>query len=203
VIFRGSHGWLEKVAGGWTISGIYNVHSGFPFDPVYQASTSGGVYYNGSGYGQLRPSAMVAGFGKSTGNKNFQQSINPNYGGDATKYFLGPLFSDGPAFPAVSPLPQPGIQRNSLNGPGYQDLDGSLTKAFGLPKMPVLGERARVEFRADAYNLFNKTNIDVSSINTTVGSIAPDGAVSPNSSFGVAGNALGSRTVQLQARFSF
>ncbi|HEX6770746.1 MAG TPA: TonB-dependent receptor [Acidobacteriaceae bacterium] len=203
ILFRGSHGWLEKVAGGWTVSGIFNVHSGFPFTPLYQATTSGGVYYNGSGYGQLRPSAAVAGFGKKTDNKSFEQSINPNFGADATKYFIGPRFADGPAFPAVSPLPQPGIQRNSLNGPGYQDLDGSLTKAFGLPKMPVLGESARVEFRADAYNLFNKTNLDVSSINTTVGSVSPDGTVSPNSSFGVAGKALGSRTVQLQARFSF
>jgi hypothetical protein len=97
----------------------------------------------------------------------------------------------------------PGIQRNSLTAPGYNDLDGTLSKAFGMPKMPILGENAKVEFRADAYNLFNKTNISASSIDQTAGSVALDGTVSPNNDFGVAGAALASRTVQLQARFSF
>jgi hypothetical protein len=78
-----------------------------------------------------------------------------------------------------------------------------LSKAFGLPKMPVLGESAKVEIRADAFNVFNKTNLDASSINNTVGSVNPDGTFSSNPGFGVAGSALGSRTVQLQARFSF
>jgi hypothetical protein len=55
----------------------------------------------------------------------------------------------------------------------------------------------------DAFNLFNKTNISATSIDTTVGSVNPDGTSSPNSDFGVAGAGLGSRTVQLQARFSF
>jgi hypothetical protein len=203
VIFSGSHGWLEKVAGGWSLSGILNVHSGFPVNPVYNVATSGGLYYNGSGYTQLRPGASVAGYGKSTGNKNFQQSTNPNYGGDATRYFTGPAYVDGPAFPAVALSALPGIQRNSLTGPGYNDLDGTVSKAFGLPKMPVLGESAKIELRADSFNLFNKTNIDTASIDNTVGSAALDGTISSNSDFGVAGKALGSRTVQLQARFSF
>jgi hypothetical protein len=110
---------------------------------------------------------------------------------------------DGPAFPNVVLSARPGIQRNSLTGPGYQDLDGTLTKAFGMPKMPVLGENAKLEFRADAYNLFNKTNISSAALDTTVGNVAADGTVTPNGDFGVAGAALGSRTVQLQARFSF
>ncbi len=71
VIFSGSHNWLEKVAGGWSISGIYNLHSGFPFNPVYNVATSGGLYYNGSGYTQLRPGGLVPGYGKKTGNENF------------------------------------------------------------------------------------------------------------------------------------
>jgi hypothetical protein len=34
-IFTGSHSWLEKVVGGWTVSGILNAHTGFPWTPVY------------------------------------------------------------------------------------------------------------------------------------------------------------------------
>ncbi len=69
--------------------------------------------------------------------------------------------------------------------------------------MPILGESAKLEFRVDAYNIFNKTNIKADSIDNTVGSVGTDGSISPNSNFGIAGAALGSRTVQLQTRFSF
>lgn len=200
VFFHGND-WKEKVLGGWSLGGIFNVHSGFPFNPVYNTT---GPYYQGSGYGALRPSAVLGGAGSKTGNDIFKGKVNPNYGGNATKYFAPPAYVKGPAFPAVAPAPTPGIHRNSLTGPGYQDVDASLTKAFGLPKMRVLGDAARFEFRADAYNLFNKTNINTASMDDTIGSAAPDGTItSINSHFGLPGNALGSRTVQLQARFSF
>jgi hypothetical protein len=204
VLFHGSHSWVEKVAGGWSLSGIYNAHTGFPWNPVYNAVTPGGLYYNGSGYGQLRPAALKSGAGSKTSNITFQQAVNPNYGGDGTKFFTPSTFVAGPAFPNTAPAPLPGIQRNSLNGPGYQDLDGTLSKAFGLPNMKVIGENAKLEIRVDTYNLFNKLNVNGQSIDTTLGSINPDGSVaSVNTDFGVAGSGLGSRTVQLQARFSF
>lgn len=203
ILFHGSHSWVEKVAGGWSLSGIFNWHTGFPWNAVYNAS--GSLYYPGSGYGQLRPAGILGGYGTKTSNKTFQQSTNPNFGGDATKFFPGPTYvpATGSSFTDTVPAPLPGIQRNSLNGPGYNDVDASITKAFGLPKMPILGENAKFEIRADSYNLFNKTNINTSRIDTNLGSVAPDGTTSPNSDFGVAGAALGSRTVQLQARFSF
>lgn len=201
VLFRGSHSWVEKVAGGWSLSGIFNWHTGFPWNPIYNAN--GSLYFSGSGYGQLRPSGIRSGYGTKTDNKNFQQSTNPNFGGDGTQFFAPPTYVQGPAFPNTAPAPEAGIIRNSLNGPNYQDLDTSLTKAFGLPKMPILGENAKFEIRADSYNFFNKTNIDTTSIDTNLGSVAPNGTPSPNGDFGVASRALGSRTVQLQARFSF
>ncbi len=202
VFFRGNHSWIEKAAGGWSLSGIWNWHTGFPFDPFYNASTN--IYYQNSGYGQLRPAAIASGFGTSTSNSAFQQTTNPNFGGDGTKFFLPPTFVAGPSFPATAPAPVAGIHRNSLTGPGYNDVDLSLAKAFGLPRNRALGENARFEIRADIYNLFNKTNINAASIDGSLGSVDPTGAItSVNSDFGVAGAALGSRTIQLQARFSF
>lgn len=77
-------------------------------------------------------------------------------------------------------------------------------KQFGLPKNKILGSDAIFEFRADIYNVFNKINVNGSSIDTLVGAANPDGTVaSYNPHFGVATGALGSRTIQLQARFSF
>jgi hypothetical protein len=202
VIFHGSRGWMEKVVGGWSLSGIWNWHTGFPLNPTYNANTDGGLYYNGSGYGQLRPAAYRGGAGTNTDNETFKQAHNPNYGGNGTAYYVAPTFANGPAFPATAAPPAPGIQRNSITGPRYNDLDGSLTKGFGLPNTRLLGESARFEIRADVYNFFNKTNL--TGIDMNLGSVNPDGTVTNvNSDFGVAGSSLGSRTVQLQARFSF
>jgi hypothetical protein len=86
-----------------------------------------------------------------------------------------------------------GLLLNFLYVPNYYDPDASLTKAFGLPMTPVLGEDAKFEFRVDAFNLFNTVNINAASI---VNSISA-------TNFGQATSALGSRTLDLQARFSF
>ncbi len=201
VIFHGNN-LLEKAVGGWSLSGIFNLDSGFPWNPQYNTN---GIYFQGSGYGSIRPAKYVGGAGSSTDNSVFQGfgGINPNYKGDGATFFAAPTYTQGPAFPATAPGPAPGMKRNSLNGPGYNDLDGSLSKAFGLPDNKILGENAKFEVRVDTYNLFNKININTSAIDTTLGSVAPNGTVTPNGDFGVSGNALGSRTVQLQARFSF
>lgn len=208
ILFHG-HSWAEEVVGGWSLSGIWNWHTGFPWDPTY--NVAGNLYYGGSPYSTLRPAAALPGAGKSTSNSTFQGfatnasgSINPNYNGNGSAFYTQPLYTTGPAFPLTVPGPLPGIHRNSLNGPDYNDLDGTLAKQFGVPKNRVLGENAIFEVRADAYNFFNKTNINTASIDNSLGSVdAGTGAVHPNADFGVAGGALGSRTVQLQARFSF
>jgi len=57
--------------------------------------------------------------------------------------------------------------------------------------MKVLGEGAKLEIRANFYNLFNKLNLYNPQNNIL------------DQHFGEAQNALGSRTIELQARFSF
>jgi multidrug efflux pump subunit AcrB len=77
--------------------------------------------------------------------------------------------------------------------PGYKALDLTVAKGFGLPKVPVLGENAKIELRVDAYNLFNNLNLDPNRISNNVGS----------SNFGTISGGLGGRVVTLGARFSF
>jgi hypothetical protein len=59
--------------------------------------------------------------------------------------------------PTAFANPAPGtfgeVGRNTLLGPGYSNVNMSLAKEFRLP-----WEGMRLEFRADAYNLFNHTN---------------------------------------------
>ncbi len=214
-----SNDMVEKIVGGWTLSGILNWNTGFPWNPIYNI-VGGSLYCNTCGYGQIRPAQYLGGAGKSTSNHVFKGfgGENPNYGGNGTAFFKGPINTPvTTAFPAVGPAPQAGIQRNSLPGPHYNDIDMSLTKNFGLPETKLLGGGAGLSFRADVYNLFNKTNINGGSafgggggsIDNVLGTVNPDGSInSVNGDFGVAGangnaGALGSRTVQIQTRFSF
>jgi len=59
--------------------------------------------------------------------------------------------------------------------------------------MPVLGESARLEFRIDAYNVFNNSNLNPGSISNNIA----------NSNFGTISSALAGRVLQLGARFNF
>jgi hypothetical protein len=77
--------------------------------------------------------------------------------------------------------------------PGYKDVDLTLSKAFGLPNMPVLGENAKIEFRIDAYNVFNNMNFNENNISNNIG----------NGNFGTINAALAARVISLGARFNF
>jgi hypothetical protein len=191
VFFHGSRSWMEKIVGGWSLSGIFNIHSGFPWSPVVNFGGSGSLYCGSCGYTQLLPAAYLGGAGTSTSNDQFKTGSNYSKGGAA--YFSTPTFTPYSGSMFGSALPQTGIRRNSLNGPGYKDVDLTLAKAFGLPNIPVLGENAKFEFRMDAYNLFNNLNFDPTKIVNDINAVG----------FGRDTSALGARTVTLSARFSF
>jgi len=199
VIFRGSKGWLEKVAGDWSLSGIWNWHSGFPYTPNVSAQGAGNLYCANCGYNQLLPAAYLGGAGTSTSNKSFEQITGPgsgNFPNGGAAYFTVPTYTLYNCLPDCSgtSVPQsPGVSRNSLTLPGYKDVDLTLAKGFGLPKMPVLGESARFELRMDAFNVFNNLNLNPNSISNNIG----------NSNFGTISSALAARVLSLGARFSF
>ncbi len=206
VFFHGNS-WLEKTVGGWSLGGIMNLHTGFPWTPIYN-NTQCNLYYEGSGYCNLRPGKYLGGAGHNKSNSAFESgpspssgAFNQNYSKGALSYFTVPSFTlpTGP-FPATAPPPPlPGVARNFLTGPGYKDVDITLIKDFGLPKMRVLGDGALLDVRMDAFNLFNAVNLNTGSISNI---ISNDG-VHSNPTFGQAQTALGSRTIELQARFQF
>lgn len=213
-IFRGNNSWLEKIAGGWTLSGILNAHSGFPWTP-YFASGCDAIYAGAGSQGgstcNLRPAAYLGGGGNDYSNSTFMRT-GGNFPQGGLAYFTQPAFTPGPSFTdivtgiaAPGPIPQaPLVKRNSFRGPRYFDVDMTLTKSFGLPTLPVLGENARFEFRANLYNIFNKLNL-APLAQTTNGDCpgAPDPRVVDSAAFGQAQCALGGRTIELQARFAF
>ncbi len=193
VFFHGDRGWIEKIVGGWTLSGIFNLHSGFPWSPVL--SVNGGSLYCGTcGYTTLLPAASLGGAGSSTSNHAFEGPTSSNFPAGGSAYFASPAYTaySGTDFGNANPQ-SPGVQRNSLNLPGYKDVDASIAKGFGLPNNRVLGEGARIELRMDAYNVFNNLNLNPNLISNNIA----------NSNFGTIGGALAGRVVTLGARFSF
>ena len=197
VFFHGNNAWVEKIAGDWSLSGILNVHSGFPWTPYL--NFGGSLYCGTCGYGDLPP-IYLGGAGHSTSNGAFKTVGNSNFPNGASAYFAAPTYTAYTGTAYGNSLPQIGLQRNSFNGPGYRDLDLTLIKGFGLPNNKVLGENARLEFRLDAYNVFNTLNLNLYGIVNNIGA----------SNFGTITNAngensggLAGRVATLGARFSF
>jgi Carboxypeptidase regulatory-like domain/TonB dependent receptor len=214
-IFRGSRAWVDKIAGGWTVTGILNAHTGFPWSPVYNvqvtdatgASTCGLIYPN-SNYCTVRPAAYLGGALNDYSNAGFKRP-GGNFPNGPTAYFTPPT--------VVGATPTaPRVARNSFWGPRYSSVDLTLGKAFGLPRMPVLGENAKIDIRANFYNIFNQTNfvpffdnnsqlgnrqiIGTLNVNEVTGTQT---VTSPNGTFGQGLTALAGRVIELQARFSF
>jgi hypothetical protein len=95
----------------------------------------------------------------------------------------------------------PGAGRNTGLGPDYFDIDTRLSRRFKIT------ERVSVQFMAEAFNLFNRTNF--SSLNNVVGpNFAPPfnasgtNAVSPTSPLGFTA-ASAKREIQLGLRLAF
>jgi Carboxypeptidase regulatory-like domain len=206
VFFHGNNRWMEKIAGGWSFSGIFNLHSGFPWTPLIDVSNpvdgGGSLYCDTCGYTTLLPAAYLGGAGTSTNNNAFKAgSSNYPLGGSA--YFATPSYT---AYTGISTppfgnsLPQsPGVERNSLRQPGYRDVDLTIAKAFGFPNVRGLGENAKFEFRMDIFNLFNNLNFNPNNMVTDVGASNFGTFINSNGT----GAVLAGRVITLSARFSF
>jgi len=204
--------WLHGFADGWSLGGTYDYHSGFPWTPSYTVTTNGQVtgtagslYYAGSPYTSIRPGAYIgtglishstAAF-ESGPSASYPNAKNINFpaGTGGENYFVEPAYTAASkTFNATTFVPPPGpaMERNSFTGPSYQGLNVSLTKGFNLPPARVIGEHAALEFRVDAYNLFNFQEL----------AGTPTTGIT-STTFGENTGALAARIVELQTRFSF
>ncbi|HXG66170.1 MAG TPA: TonB-dependent receptor [Blastocatellia bacterium] len=187
-IFRDRRDVLGTVAGGWELSGILTASTGFPWTPVVGGAACNAVVAGG-GVCPLRPIAQIRGPATdSTSNDTFLGA--GQFPGGGLLYFVPP-----PTGSFTVP-PRPGVGRNSLRGPGYFSVDMTAVKRFGFPTMPVLGENAGIEIKVNAYNLFNRLNLEPFQANA-------DNTQIQHVDFGRAIRALSGRVVEFQARFSF
>jgi len=185
-----------------------------PLDPVYNVqiiNSPGGnacsLIYPGSGLCQVRPAAYLGGRGTDYSNSTFEKLLG-NFPNGPASYFTPPSLSTNGIPPA------PGMGRNTFRGPRYSSVDFTISKAFGLPHMRVLGENAKLEFRANFYNVFNQLSFAALQNPQAIGTIQVDALTGlqtnptktnalQSTQFSQAQNGLAGRVVELQARFSF
>jgi hypothetical protein len=172
-------GAVNKVLGGWALNTIISLQSGRPFDVYCGQAWYNGCDFNMDGLPYDRPNRpagiKTAGFS----NSQFENGIfgNPTLsfsptgfsrGSAAIQVFCpdnstpysglnsildyGPVNS-GPGAQCVPVGEDGNLSRNAFRGPSFKDIDLSLVKTTAVT------ERVKVEFRADAFNLFNRVNL--------------------------------------------
>lgn len=132
---------LKKFGEGWSFSGILTLMSGHPFSLNYFYEGD----YDGSGEGFGRPD-VVAPIQYNYSNP----SEFLNLASFSTPCTLVGGTSTSNCVPGTRHFGSEG--RNSLIGPNYRNLD------FAISKMTPIGERFKLEFRADFYNIANHPN---------------------------------------------
>jgi hypothetical protein len=179
-IFRERTDWIGKALGGWQINGIWTVSSGFPYTVKIGRNLR---QPSGEQYGPIRPAVYYGGALNDHGDNAFIRS-GGNFPGGGTLYF--DTVTSG----------APGIGRNSFRGPRYRSADLSIIKQTRLPRMPGLGEDAKLDIRFNFLNAFNELNL------SPIGFFSP-GSFADSAFFGRADRGLAGRVVEFQARFSF
>ncbi len=199
-IFRNRHDFIGRAAGGWTISGIFTAHSGFPWSPVLFGPQKNDP--NGDSFRPDRPNLYNGTCNNSPSQADFINGVCPTTNSrppDAPDPNFGTL-QDCRNVNSCFTTPVrgvPGLGRNTFRGPRYRSVDFTFGKEFGLPRIPALGEGARLAFRATMYNAFNILNLQnfpQPSCNTDIGNTF---------CFGRSPGGLAGRETEFQLRFSF
>jgi hypothetical protein len=165
---KDASGVADWVLGGWDIGGIYNARSGLPInllitrpDILYQ-DTATGNYFNNPAPGRV---AVI----NTPGGGNTRNVRRPDLvpGVDPFINDNGLLFLNPAAFATPLPGTFGNLQRNSLHGPNFNQVDMVISKHFG-------GAR-NFEFRTEIFNLFNTANF--SNPNATLPNALPSAAL--------------------------
>jgi hypothetical protein len=134
-----------KAIGGWSVSAIGSVQSGLPFTPQLGYNPTG----NGDSRNPIRPSYNPA----FTGNVIL---------GRPDRYF------DANAFVAPAAGTYGNVGRDVLTGPGLATVD------FSALKKTALTERVSLQFRAEFFNILNRSNFGTpNAVTFTSASVTP------------------------------
>ena len=133
LLANGLEGWPNQFVSGWSVASIVTAQSGFPFTPQLSYNPSN----NGDTRNPVRPFL----------NPNFAGSVvegNPTHWFNPSAFIAPPsasgFFGD--------------VGRDTYIGPGLATWD------FSALKDTIVRERLTVQFRAEIFNLLNRTNFN-------------------------------------------
>jgi hypothetical protein len=186
-------GWVDRLAGGWYVSGVLSYKSGLP-TTVYApcGGTAGDVLFGGCHFTGIARVNVVPGVNQTNKSSNFNTGTTP--------------FWNPNAFTVPAPLTF-GNEPRSL---GTARTFGGRNEDFSLGKRTRLfGENAAVDFRAEFFNIFNRHIYQApSGFATPLGNpFMPAG--SPGCSgplacgFGAVTDASGPRTIQFGLKITY
>jgi len=139
--FKGP-GLVNRLLGGWQLSGIAGWQTGTPFS-----------VYNSSDFGD--PAGLANGVSSGAGAGQSYADVISDPHQNVPRFDpasgLGPFIANPDAFVAPTGLTLGDTGRNFLRNPGHWNIDMALFKHFAVT------ERMAFEFRAEAFNLFNHT----------------------------------------------
>ena len=144
------NGVANTVAGNWQLTTTALARTGFPVNVLLPGS----VISPAGNSGTLRPNLVPGVPLTPPGGRTIAQWINPA----AFSLPASGTFGDAP--------------RNLFAGPGTWQVDTGVAKTFPL------AERTRVEFRAEAFNVFNHPQLGPPNVTCTVTSSTPTGCAS-------------------------
>lgn len=172
---------LDAALGGWTLTGINAMYSGQAVNFRYT------------------PSPVTANLASFLGGI----ALRPNLVGD-------PLLSNGRTIDRwfnteairlpTQDQPFGNAGRNIGRGPSVYQFDLGLQKNFA---MPVINESSKLEFRAEFFNLLNKTNFGTPSGTATGIVFNADGTLRTAGGFGTIRSTLQARQIQFALKLSF
>jgi hypothetical protein len=158
-------GAVNQIVGGWVVSGILTLQSGLPFSVVSAQD------FSNTGSTSPRPDRTCSGVGQHTIDSWINASCFTTAAQEQALSAGQPRFGNS--------------GRNILDAPGLSNLDFSAFKDFNL------GELAKLEFRFEAFNIFNHANFGFP--------VAAFGT----GNFGVIGGASEPRDIQFGLRLKF
>ncbi len=187
--FGKGHAWMgdlhpamEAVLGGWALTGINAMYSGQAVNFRYTPSPVTANLPSFIGGVALRPNLV----GNPLLPKD-QRTIDRWFNTEAVRL-------------PTQDQPFGNAGRNIGRGPTFYQFDLGLQKNFGLP---VINEVSKLEFRAEFFNLFNKTNFGTPSGTATGIVFNADGTLRTPGTFGTIRSTAPARQIQFALKLTF
>ena len=145
-------GLTKALAAGWEVGGIVNARSGLPID--VRIARADIVYVDPSGNVFANPAADRTAVINTPGGGNTRGVRRPDLISGVNPFIEadGLIFLNPAAFSAPKPGTYGNLQRNSLHGPNFRQLDLLIAKRFAI------AGTSNFELRAEIFNLFDNVN---------------------------------------------